>query len=335
MGLEDFLEQGKPFSIQVTAKDQGRRLDQFLSKTNLNLSRSQAKILIEKDRIFLNQKPTKPSVHIKAGDTVSGKLPEPSPLSLRPEPIPVTILYEDSSIIIVDKPSGMVVHPAYGNLSGTLVNALLYHCKDLTGINGVLRPGIVHRLDKDTSGVMVVAKEDEAFHHLSKQFKNRTVKKAYSAIVYGRFGQGEGLIDSAIGRHPSERKRMSTRTKKGRTAITRWKKVEEFDSATLLEVFPQTGRTHQIRVHLSSIGHPILGDPLYGRKGRPGAIHDLVLKECVKRMNRQALHAHRLEFTHPRTGERVQFVAPIPEDMSNVLSFLRKQESITSREQSN
>jgi 23S rRNA pseudouridine1911/1915/1917 synthase len=153
------------------------------------------------------------------------------------------------------------------------------------------------------------------------------VGKVYLAIVYGRFSQDEGLIDSAIGRHPNERKRMSVRSRRGRAAITRWKKVEEFDGATLLEIFPQTGRTHQIRVHLSSIGHPVLGDPLYGRKGRPGTIHDPVLKECVKRMNRQALHAHRLEFTHPRTGERVHFVASIPEDMSNALSFLRKQES--------
>jgi 23S rRNA pseudouridine1911/1915/1917 synthase len=172
---------------------------------------------------------------------------------------------------------------------------------------------------------MVVAKEDEAFRHLTKQFKNRTVGKTYLAIVYGRFRQDEGLIDSAIGRHPSERKRMSTRAKKGRVAMTRWKKVEEFDSATLLEIFPQTGRTHQIRVHLSSIGHPLLGDPLYGRKGRPGTIHDPLLKECVKRMNRQALHAHRLEFDHPHIGERVQFVAPIPQDMKEVLEWLRSQ----------
>jgi 23S rRNA pseudouridine1911/1915/1917 synthase len=328
-------EGGISFSLRVTAKDQGRRIDQFLSRTNLNLSRSQAKNLIEKHLILLNQNLAKPSAHIRSGDIISGSLPKPKPLSLEPEPIPVTILYEDPSIIVIDKPSGMVVHPAYGNPSGTLVNALLYHCKDLTGINGVLRPGIVHRLDKDTSGVMVVAKDGEALHQLTKQFKNRTVKKTYWAIVYGKFGQHEGLIDSAIGRHPSERKRMSTRTKKGRVAMTRWKKVEEFDSATLLEIFPQTGRTHQIRVHLSSIGHPILGDPLYGRKGRPGAIHDLVLKECVKRLNRQALHAHRLELNHPRTGERVQFVAPIPEDMSNVLSYLRRQESMTSRRQSN
>jgi 23S rRNA pseudouridine1911/1915/1917 synthase len=318
-------DRGKHFSIRVTKKDQGRRLDQFLSETNLNLSRSQAKHWIEKHHIFLNQKPTKPSAHVKTGDMVSGFLPEPKPLSLKPESIPLTILYEDSSIIVIDKPPGMVVHPAYGNPSGTLVNALLYHCKDLGGINGVLRPGIVHRLDKDTSGVMVVAKDDEAYHHLIKQFKNRTVKKVYSAIVYGRFTQNEGLIDSAIGRHPSERKRMSTRTKKGKAAITRWKKVEDFDSCTFLEIFPQTGRTHQIRVHLSSIGHPLLGDPLYGRKGRPGTIHDPVLKECVKRMNRQVLHAQRLEFTHPRTGERVQFVSPIPQDIKEVLEWLRAQ----------
>jgi 23S rRNA pseudouridine1911/1915/1917 synthase len=323
-------EEGKPFSILVTAPSQGRRLDQFLSETDLNLSRSQAKKLIETENILLNQRLTKPSVHLKSGDIVSGTLPKPKPLSLKPEPIPVTILYEDSSIIVIDKPSGMVVHPAYGNPSGTLVNALLYHCKDLAGINGILRPGIVHRLDKDTSGVMVVAKDDEAYHQLTKQFKNRTVEKVYLAIAYGHFGKEEGLIDSPIGRHPSQRKRMSTRAKKGRMAITRWKVMERLDGFTLLEIFPQTGRTHQIRVHLSSIGHPLLGDPLYGRKGRPGTIHDSVLKECVKRMNRQALHAHRLEFNHPRTGEKIQFISPIPRDMREVLEWLKGEKSIIS-----
>jgi 23S rRNA pseudouridine1911/1915/1917 synthase len=320
---ENLFEQEKHFSINVTKRDEGRRLDQFLSETDLNLSRSQAKNLIQKHHILLNQNPAKPSAHIRAGDIISGILPQPESLSVKAEPLPLTILYEDSSIIIIDKPSGMVVHPAYGNLSGTLVNALLYHCKDLTGINGVLRPGIVHRLDKNTSGVMVVAKNDEAYHHLARQFKNRTVGKVYLAIVYGKFGEDEGLIDSAIGRHPSERKRMSTRTKRGRMAITHWKKIEELDGFTLLEIFPQTGRTHQIRVHLSSIGHPLLGDPLYGRKGRPGTIRDPVLRECVTRMNRQALHAKRLEFTHPRTGERVQFVSPVPQDMKKVLEWLR------------
>jgi 23S rRNA pseudouridine1911/1915/1917 synthase len=175
---------------------------------------------------------------------------------------------------------------------------------------------------------MVVAKEDQAFHHLTKQFKNRTVEKVYLAIVYGKFGSSDGIIDSAIGRHPSERKRMSTRTKRGRTAVTRWKKVEEFDGWTLLEIFPHTGRTHQIRVHLSSIGHPVLGDPLYGKKGRPGAIRDPVLKECVRRINRQALHAQRLRFTHPRTEERVQFVSSVPQDMRDVLSWLRSRKSV-------
>jgi len=316
---------GKHFSLDVTEKYQGRRLDQFLSEANLSLSRSQAKKLIETGNILLNQKPTKPSAHLKAGDRISGALPQPKPLSLQPEPLPLDIIYEDSSIIVIDKPSGMVVHPAYGNPSGTLVNALLYHCKDLTGINGILRPGIVHRLDKDTSGVIVVAKDDEAYHQLTKQFKDRTVEKAYLAIAYGKFGEEEGLIDSAIGRHPSERKRMSTRTKKGRAAITRWKVRERLDGFTFLEIFPQTGRTHQIRVHLSSMGHALLGDPVYGRKGRLGSIHDLVLKGCLKKMDRQALHAHRLGFNHPRTGERVQFVSPIPQDMKEVLEWLRLQ----------
>jgi len=316
-------ESHKPFSIQVTEKDRGKRLDQFLSDALVDLSRSQAKNLIEKHLALLNRKPAKPSAHVRAMDIVSGSLPELEPLSLEAEPLPLSILYEDPSIIVIDKPPGMVVHPAYGNPSGTLVNALLYHCKDLGGINGVLRPGVVHRLDKDTSGVMVVAKNDEAFHDLTKQFKNRTVKKVYLAIVYGSMSQDEGLIESAIGRHPTQRKRMSTRTKRGREAITRWKKLEEFDGCALLEIFPQTGRTHQIRVHLTSIGHPVLGDPLYGRKGRPGAIHDSALRECTKRMNRQALHAQRLEFTHPRTGERVHFGSPIPQDMKDVLECLR------------
>lgn len=316
-------DEERHFRIQISEKDLGRRLDQFLSQTELNLSRSQAKKLIEERAILLNDQSTKPSAHMKAGDWVSGAIPKPKLLSLKPEPLPLHILYEDPSIIIIDKPAGMVVHPAKGNPSGTLVNALLYHCKDLSGINGVMRPGIVHRLDKDTSGVMVIAKEDRAYHQLTKQFKNRTVEKIYLAIAYGKFSRDEGLIDVAIGRHPSQRKRMSIRAKKGRPSITQWKVMERFEDFTLLEISPRTGRTHQIRVHLSSMGHPLLGDPLYGRKGRPGSIQDSVLKESVKKMNRQALHAHRLEFIHPRTGERIIFTSPMPEDMREVLEWLR------------
>jgi 23S rRNA pseudouridine1911/1915/1917 synthase len=315
-------KEGLSFTIRVSEKDAGTRLDQFLAGTDLQISRSHAKTLIEKHVILLNQKPTKPSTHVKAGEVISGTLPGPEPLSLNPEPLPLTILYEDPSIIVVDKPAGMVVHPAYGNLSGTLVNALLHHCKDLAGINGVLRPGIVHRLDKDTSGVMVVAKDDESYRQLTKQFKSRTVEKVYLALVYGPCGKDEGLIDAAIGRHPHERKRMSLRTRRGRTAITRWRVAERLNGFTLLEVFPQTGRTHQIRVHLSSIGHPLLGDPLYGRKGRSGTIHNPALKECVIRMGRQALHAYRLGFVHPKTGEKVQFESPLPEDIKEIRKCL-------------
>jgi 23S rRNA pseudouridine1911/1915/1917 synthase len=305
--------QAKPFTIRVSEKDQGKRLDQFLSEADLNLSRSQAKKLIEAQFIRLNERPIKPSTHVRTSDRVSGILPEPTPLSLEPEALPLSILYEDSSIIVIDKPAGMVVHPAAGNPAGTLVNALIYHCKDLAGINGVLRPGIVHRLDKDTSGVMVVAKNDAAYRHLTKQFKNRIVEKVYLAAAYGTLGKEEGSIDSAIGRHPSERKRMSTRTKRGRPALTQWKVLERFKGVTFLELFPKTGRTHQIRVHLASIGHPILGDPLYGRKRKLGT------------MGRQALHAHRLGFIHPQTGERVEFVSPIPKEFRDVLELLRSQ----------
>jgi 23S rRNA pseudouridine1911/1915/1917 synthase len=315
-------EGGRSFSLPVSEKDLGKRLDQFLAATDLDLSRSQAKKWIEERVILLNGSPTKPSALLRTGDRVSGTLPVPRPLALEPEPLPLTVLYEDPSIIVVDKPPGMVVHPAPGNPSGTLVNALIHHCTDLAGINGVLRPGIVHRLDKETSGVMVVAKNDEAYHHLAKQFKNRSVEKVYLAIARGHFSQNEGSIDLAIGRHPIERKRMSTRTRRGRPAVTRWKVVERFNGLTLLEIFPKTGRTHQIRVHFSATGYPLLGDPLYGKKGgQQGS----ALEACSRRLSRQALHAHRLGFIHPRTGKRVDFISPIPRDISEVLEWLRSQ----------
>jgi 23S rRNA pseudouridine1911/1915/1917 synthase len=313
----------KSFSISVAARDQGKRIDRFLSESALHLSRSHAKHLIEQKKIFLDGHPVKPSAHLKAGNTISGTLPRPAPLFLKPEPLPLAVLFEDSFMIVVDKPPGMVVHPAPGNPSGTLVNALLHHCRDLPGINGVIRPGIVHRLDKETSGVMAVAKDDSSYHELARQFKNRTVDKVYLAVAHGHVKQAEGLVDAPIGRHPDQRKKMSTKTRKGRTALTRWKVLERLGPFTFLEIYPQTGRTHQIRVHLSSMGNPLLGDPLYGRKGKSATTDDPVLRACVKRMNRQALHAHKLALNHPRTGERVQFVAPIPQDMEETLECLR------------
>ena len=308
------------FSLLVSSQDHGKRLDQVLAGSEIHLSRSRGKRLIEEGMILLNGKKSKPSASVKPGDCISGSLPSPKPLSLEPEALPLSVLYEDSSIIVIDKPAGLVVHPAPGNPSGTLVNALIHHCKDLAGINGVLRPGIVHRLDKETSGVMVVAKDDEAYQHLSKQFKNRTIEKVYLAIARGPFRENEGVIDVAIGRHPTERKRMSTRTRKGRAALTHWRVKERFDGLTLLEILPRTGRTHQIRVHLSAMGHPLLGDPLYGKQG---TLQDPVLRECSKRLKRQALHAYHLRFVHPRTGERVEFVSPLPSDMTGVVECLR------------
>lgn len=316
-------ERKASFSISVPAKDHGRRIDRFLSETDLNLSRSQAKHLIEQKHILLNQRTTKPSARLKTGDTISGILPPLQPLTLIPQPIALSILYEDTSILVIDKPPGMVVHPAPGNPTGTLVNALLYHCKDLSGINGTLRPGIVHRLDKETSGVMVVAKDNEAYHQLARQFKNRRVEKVYLAIVYGDVKGSQGLIDAPIGRHPDQRKKMAIRTNRARRALTRWKVLERFGSFTLLEIHPQTGRTHQIRVHLTSMGHPLLKDPLYGKRGKSEITDDPQWRECLSRINRQALHAHQLGFDHPRFGERVQFVAPIPKDMKETLECLR------------
>lgn len=319
----DEKDRGRSFHITIAQEGEGLRLDQFLSRGDLGLSRSQAKKLIEEGHILLNEKPTKPGAHLKKNDRITGWLPEPEPLALRPECLPFSVLYEDASIIVVDKPPNMVVHPAPGNPSGTLVNALLHHCKDLVGINGVLRPGIVHRLDKGTSGVMVVAKDDQAYQNLTKQFKNRTVEKTYLALAYGNFHQEEGVVDWAIGRHPRDRKKMSIHTKKGRPALTRWRVLERFPGITFLQVLPQTGRTHQIRVHLASMGHPLLGDPVYGRKRNVPECFGPRLRELVRAMGRQALHAERLSIIHPRTGEKVEFHSPLPKDMERVLLELR------------
>ena len=299
--------------VITTNRDVHQRLDVYLSEKDLGLSRSWIQRLISSGKIRVNDSVVKPSYKIRTGDRIEVTISKPKPLKIEPEKIPLNILYEDRDLIVINKPRGMVVHPGAGVSSGTLVNALLYHCNDLSGIGGVLRPGIVHRLDKDTSGVLVVAKNDFTHLTLSKQFKERSVNKRYIALVKGRVLKEEGKIKASIGRHPVKRKKMAAGVRRAREAITSYKVLERFKDFTLLEAAPETGRTHQIRVHLSHIGHPIVGDPKYG--GRRG------LREEMKG---QALHAQTLGFVHPRTKEYMEFNAPLPKDMEKVIGRLRK-----------
>ena len=303
---------GDAFSFPADAACRGIRLDVFIAERLPDCSRSLAVQLIATERFKVNGQARKPSYRLKAGDVVSGRLPVPQPCGFQPEPIPLSILYEDADIIVVNKPAGLVVHPAPGHRSGTLVNALLYHCPDLTGIGAELRPGIVHRLDKDTTGTLVVAKTAAALEHLAAQFKRRTVGKVYLALVHGRMPAPSGVVRLAIGRHPVDRKRMSTVSRRGRGAETEWRVRHVLGEVALLELRLRTGRTHQIRVHCAAVGHPILGDPVYGRD-----------RGSERRgLRRQMLHALRLELDHPRTGERMSFESPLPEDMLGVLREL-------------
>jgi len=273
-------------------------------------SRSRARKLIEDGSATLNGSAGKPGANVKPGDVLRLQLPEPEPLETLPEDIPLDIVYEDSWIVVVNKPRGMVVHPAPGNTSGTLVNALLYHCTDLSGIGGVLRPGIVHRIDKETTGLIVAAKNDQAHVSLSEQLKTREMHRIYIAAAEGRMKTDEGEICAPIGRSPKDRKKMAV-VAGGRYALTRYKVLENSEThpVSLLELSLDTGRTHQIRVHLSHIGHPVVGDPVYGRKDARG-------------MDGQALHAGRLMLRHPDTGELMVFSAPLPEDMHRLLGRL-------------
>lgn len=299
------------FEYIISDKQKGERIDHFLAmQKKIGLTRSQIKKLIEDGYVEVNKEIPRPSYKLKIDDRIQLSVPEPKKLEAGAENIPLAIVYEDKDLIVVNKPRGMVVHPAVGNYSGTLVNALLHHCKDLSGIGGVVRPGIVHRLDKQTSGLVVVAKNDFTHQALSKQFKDRKIKKHYIALVHGVI-EGEGdLIEARIGRHPKRRKKMAV-SGKGREAISYYKVLKRSNKYTLVDVKLKTGRTHQIRVHMASIGHPLVGDPTYGHR-----------KEDFK-TNGQMLHAKTLGFEHPRTKKFVQFEAALPKDMEELIKKLQ------------
>ena len=340
----------------VSPENSRKRLDLFLLEQNLPLSRSQIKRLIDEGLIRVNSASSKAGCRLQSSDHISVLVPDVQNITLNPEDIPLEILYEDDYLIVVNKPAGMVVHPAPGNYSGTLANALLFHCRDLSGIGGILRPGIVHRLDKDTTGVLVAAKQDQAHQDLAEQFKDHRVTRKYLALVYGSIPEDAGNIDSPIGRHPVQRKKMSSRAREGRKAITHWKVLERFHfftplestrlrrtkdpceprktsgllrgelltGFTFLEVQPKTGRTHQIRVHLSERGNSILGDPVYGGRKRVRIIEDPEVLGLVQRLKGMALHAGTLGFTHPRSGRYLEFSTPLPEGFEGLLRALRK-----------
>ncbi len=296
--------------IIITENEAGMRADVALAQL-LEITRSNMQKLLEEGRAVREQKVIKSNYRVKAGEEILVNLPEPQPLDVQPEDIPLDIIYEDDDVVVVNKARGMVVHPAAGNYNGTLVNALLYHCKNLSGINGVIRPGIVHRLDKDTSGIMICAKNDSAHLSLSEQIQSKTAQRTYLAVVRGNVKNDRGIIETQIARDKNDRKKMAVVTEGGRQAITEYEVAERFGKYTVVKCRLKTGRTHQIRVHMEYLGYPLVGDPKYSPMKTPFAI------------NGQALHSLTLSFTHPRTGERLTFEAPLPEDMKKILTRLR------------
>jgi len=305
------LSTEKQYCLQVSETEGNQRIDIYLAQS-LGMSRSHAQKIISAGQVLVNTKLVKANYKVSCNDNIEVLLTEAQPSEIRPESIPLSVVYEDDHMIIINKPRGMVVHPAAGNYSGTLVNALLEHCQDLSGINGVIRPGIVHRLDKDTSGVMVAAKNDQAHLNLALQIKERQASRKYIAIVHGNIKEEQGIINAPIGRHPVDRKKMAVVFTNSKTAITHFRTVERFGNYTVVECRLQTGRTHQIRVHMAHIGHPVVGDPKYGPEKQHFAI------------NGQALHSAELSLSHPVTGEKMCFSAPLPADMEKIITSLRR-----------
>ena len=308
--------------LVVAPDEAGLRLDAWLARRLPALSRSRLQALIEAGHVRLDEAPARAAARVKAGQSAVVNVPAATPAEPQPENIPLRVVHEDAALLVVDKPAGLVVHPAAGAASGTLVNALLARVHDLSGIGGVLRPGIVHRLDRGTSGLIVVAKDDETHRALVRQFAGRSVEKEYLALVHGVPARGSGEITAAIGRDPVHRKRMSTRAPRGREARSSWTVAERFDGAALLRVRIHTGRTHQIRVHLASIGHPVAGDSTYGGTRTPSS-RQAAARLALASLERPALHAARLAFFHPGSGERCEFEAPLPADLEAVLAALR------------
>lgn len=305
---EDGIEAGLE-TVTAEAEDAGTRADVFLA-AKLGVSRSNMQKLLEDGRVKRGEKIIKANYKVRAGEMFVVDIPEPEPIEAVPENIPLDIIYEDDDVVVLNKARGMVVHPAPGNYTGTLVNALLYHCSNLSGINSAIRPGIVHRLDKDTSGIMIVAKNDAAHISLSQQIQSKTAVRTYLAVVRGKIKTDSGTIETQIARDKTDRKKMAVVKEGGRDAITDYEVLERFGKYTLVRCKLRTGRTHQIRVHMEYLGYPLVGDPKYSPMKTPFGIKG------------QALHSHTLEFTHPRTGERMKFEAPLPEDIHKIITRL-------------
>ncbi|MGI5892210.1 MAG: RluA family pseudouridine synthase [Bacillota bacterium] len=302
------MDREQTIIVEAAAK----RIDAYLADCLKELSRARIQSLLKSGLIKVDGKIVKPSHELLGGEIISLTIPSDKPLDIQAQEIDLDIIYEDSDIIVVNKPQGMVVHPAAGHYQNTLVNALLHHCQDLSGINGVIRPGIVHRIDKDTSGILVAAKNDAAHLGLSAQWKGHQIKRIYHTILHGVIAEPAGIIDAPIGRHPQQRKKMAVLPQKGRLAITHYKVLERFKQFTYAEIQLETGRTHQIRVHMSYLGHPVVGDPLYGPK--KARIH----------LKGQLLHAKVLGFKHPTSGQWMEFTSDLPDYFSRLLKELRK-----------